>query len=42
MMMENCGITPVYNVDGNNNNGAWGDGGWLGVEAGTMAGEVPE
>lgn len=28
MMMENCGITPVYNVDGNNNNGAWGDGGW--------------
>lgn len=30
MMMENCGITPVYNVDGNNrNDGAWGEGGWL-------------
>lgn len=30
MMMENCGITPVYNVDGNrDSNGAWGDGGWI-------------
>lgn len=30
MMMDNCGITPVYNIDGNgrNNDGAWGDGGW--------------
>lgn len=30
MMMENCGITPVYNVDGNGNNAnSWGDGGWF-------------
>lgn len=30
MMMENCGITPVYNVDGNCRNGdSWGDGGWV-------------
>ena len=30
MMMENCGITPVYNVDGNGrNNDSWGDGGWV-------------
>lgn len=30
MMMENCGITPVYNVDGNGrNNDGWGDGGWV-------------
>lgn len=29
-MMENCGITPVYNVDGNNrNDGMFGDGGWI-------------
>lgn len=28
MMMEN-GITPVYNIDGNGNNSAWGDGGWI-------------
>lgn len=30
MMMESTGITPVYNVDGNNrNDGTWGDGGWI-------------
>ena len=30
MMMESTGITPVYNVDGNNrNDGMWGDGGWV-------------
>ena len=32
MMMENCGITPVYNVDGNGRSGdSWGDGGlvWI-------------
>ena len=30
MMMENCGITPVYNVDGNGNgSNSWGDGGWF-------------
>lgn len=31
MMMENCGITPVYNIDGNgrNGDGMWGDGGWI-------------
>ena len=27
--MENCGITPVYNIDGNNrNDGMWGNNGW--------------
>lgn len=32
MMMENCGITPVYNIDGNgNNDNGWGDGGWIWV-----------
>ncbi len=32
MMMENCGITPVYNVDGNGRNSdGWGDGGWVWV-----------
>lgn len=30
MMMENCGITPVYNVDGDGKNpNSWGDGGWF-------------
>ena len=30
MMMESTGITPVYNVDGNNrNDGMWGEGGWV-------------
>lgn len=29
MMMENCGITPVYNVDGNGRNDGFGEGGWI-------------
>lgn len=30
MMTDNCGITPVYNVDGNNRNyDGFGDGGWV-------------